>query len=717
MREVPRSATKPNQTSPLKVPARNGNGRPVRRYGFACAGCRRKKARCDGATPVCHRCRVNNEECHFDNLETRIHQLDSLISRLRNSDDSTRLQILRKYFDSPEDTPSSPEEPNTPDTSEDIRPQECKNEDPGDILEEVTLDSRGNLCFYGATSFYHWRLDPKRHLSQSSNMPTASALSQSRSCSTPFQLGLSPGYKFPYWEVLGISEDRLQNLLETYWCFPHHLHLVLSRRIFLHDFVTAGPFVTPFLLCSVLSQAARYSEMPGAMAYGDQFAAKALSLLSQEIEKGSSIPTIQGLLILSARECACGRISQGWVYSGIGFRMMKDMGIHIPTKNLSQLPYQFSDEELRLRQQIFWSCYTWDKTMSLCLGRAPTVQTQMPIIQPNDILDGEEAECEPWRANFGMSLVLEQDLNNLSRTNTRFSAYCELCTLINDILTNLYTCSRSPKAIELGYFSTMISKLYTWDQSLPPEIHIHTESSDISCPPLHILLLNLLYHSTIILLCRRFFAVDPEPHKLATKAAQSIDTLLLLHIRRFGLRIVTFLESYTAFVASTVNIIDLRRGADPHAARSRLSLNLEVLRSATSTPANKNSVAAIENILTQKEDNSVGSTPWDEELNEPQSSETISDENHESSNSRGMINQGPQKPWTPNYLTSFSFIGQNVSCDARMEAGPNLVPGSFSDCDNTDEFLVDIFGGSNGSADAGVDFTFTSYDIGSFPEV
>jgi hypothetical protein len=182
------------------------------------------------------------------------------------------------------------------------------------------------------------------------------------------------------------------------------------------------------VLFSVLSQATRYSDIPGAMHYGDQFADAALSLLSEVLRKGSSIPSIQGLLILSARECACGRTSQGWIYSGIAFRMMRDLGLHIPVQKLSHLQTHFSKEDLALRQQIFWSCYTWDKTISLCLGRPPTIQTHMPVIRPHEFLDGDTAETEPWTPKFGgMGFVLECETGDQAKSNTRFSAYCELC--------------------------------------------------------------------------------------------------------------------------------------------------------------------------------------------------------------------------------------------------------------------------------------------------
>jgi hypothetical protein len=60
-----------------------------------------------------------------------------------------------------------------------------------------------------------------------------------------------------------------------------------------------------------------------------------------------------------------------------------------------------------------------------------------------------------------------------------------------------------------------------------------------------------------------------------------IDRLIILHIRRFGLRIFTYLESYATFVASKINILDLKDGTDKDGASARLALNLEVLRNAT----------------------------------------------------------------------------------------------------------------------------------------
>ena len=62
---------------------------------------------------------------------------------------------------------------------------------------------------------------------------------------------------------------------------------------------------------------------------------------------------------------------------------------------------------------------------------------------------------------------------------------------------------------------------------------------------------------------------------MATTAAEMIDRLFMLHIRRFGFRVISYLESYTMFVASTINIVDLKQGIDEEGAGSRLALSLD----------------------------------------------------------------------------------------------------------------------------------------------
>lgn len=108
---------------------------------------------------------------------------------------------------------------------------------------------------------------------------------------------------------------------------------------------------------------------------------------------------------------------------------------------------------------------------------------------------------------------------------------------------------------------------------------------------------SLVYHATIILLCRPYRSKQPRARKIATAAAEMIDRLFMLHVRRFGFRVITYLESYTMFVASTINILNLKEGIDGEGASARIEFSLELFRNAASTPANLRCVEIIEQLL------------------------------------------------------------------------------------------------------------------------
>ena len=187
--------------------------------------------------------------------------------------------------------------------------------------------------------------------------------------------------------------------------------------------------MTPFLLSSVLTQAARYCNHPDSAEIGNHFASRALQFLPQDIDRGSQIPTIQGLLILSSREVACGRVAQGWLYSGMAFRMMRDLGLHVAPRKLGYLARQFSNEDLSVRQQVFWSCYTWDKTMSLCLGRAPIIHDVIEIPTPDTIVGGRAGDEEVWVPLATQVHTTKTFSTQKALSSVRFTAYCELAVV------------------------------------------------------------------------------------------------------------------------------------------------------------------------------------------------------------------------------------------------------------------------------------------------
>lgn len=88
------------------------------------------------------------------------------------------------------------------------------------------------------------------------------------------------------------------------------------------DMAFGGHYYSDFLLLSILSLSARHlsehDRDTDGIQKGEQFLARAKELLLEEMAATKPrIPTIQGLLILGGRQCAMGRSSEGWLYTGM----------------------------------------------------------------------------------------------------------------------------------------------------------------------------------------------------------------------------------------------------------------------------------------------------------------------------------------------------------------------------------------------------------------
>jgi hypothetical protein len=77
----------------------------------------------------------------------------------------------------------------------------------------------------------------------------------------------------------------------------------------------------------------------------------------------------------------------------MAFRIAIDLGIHLPSDKLRGYVRNLNAEDIEIRKRLFWSCYTWDKAISLYLGRMPAftplTETDVPIFSewfPNSLV-------------------------------------------------------------------------------------------------------------------------------------------------------------------------------------------------------------------------------------------------------------------------------------------------------------------------------------------
>lgn len=145
--------------------------------------------------------------------------------------------------------------------------------------------------------------------------------------------------------------------------------------------MTGGQYYSAALLNAMLSHSVRWckaepgmQELLAPFDEGKVFFQTAVTNLFDDIRNGQSkVPTVQSLLLLSAQECGRGNRTQAWLYSGMAFRLIDDMGMCIDGQRYADST-QFSAEDVEIRNRLFWGCYLWDKLVSLYFGRSPMLQ-------------------------------------------------------------------------------------------------------------------------------------------------------------------------------------------------------------------------------------------------------------------------------------------------------------------------------------------------------
>ena len=272
-----------------------------------------------------------------------------------------------------------------------------------------------------------------------------------------------------------LPSEKIDHLFKTYWTWVFPAFLFVSRPHFLTDTSVGGQYSSP-LLCSVIClQATRFTDH----ILGKELLSHVRFLLGQEIHRGPSIPLVQALLQLSARELGNGSLHQAWLYSGMAFRLATDMGIFTrPPKSASDAT------ENHVRGQLAWSCYLWDKAVSLYLGRVPSLP-ERPDFEPV-ILD-DQIETEIWAPYVGGSSDLANNSNSWHPVQTYgitcFSNFCKLGTIIHDILATMYT--KKPNSDMLAFVQETRHRLENWRSETPAQLKIQPASQ--ICPPAHII--------------------------------------------------------------------------------------------------------------------------------------------------------------------------------------------------------------------------------------
>lgn len=120
----------------------------------------------------------------------------------------------------------------------------------------------------------------------------------------------------------------------------------------MRDMASKGPYFSKLLLNAIYFGSCKFSPREDVKGMHTQFRQRVRELLGGALDK-SEITTIQAMLVMTNSLFALGdERSAAWIYAGIAFRMLIDLGAHLD----SQTP-KTTEEDLEIRRRVFWGAF------------------------------------------------------------------------------------------------------------------------------------------------------------------------------------------------------------------------------------------------------------------------------------------------------------------------------------------------------------------------
>lgn len=124
-----------------------------------------------------------------------------------------------------------------------------------------------------------------------------------------------------------------------------------------------GPYFSKLLLNAIYFGASKFSprrevrkDPDDVRTAGWKFRQRVRELLVESLDR-SDITTIQALLVMTNSLFALGdERSAAWLYAGIAFRMIVDLGMHVEPSDLANT-LSNDDEDLEIRRRVFWGAF------------------------------------------------------------------------------------------------------------------------------------------------------------------------------------------------------------------------------------------------------------------------------------------------------------------------------------------------------------------------
>lgn len=537
------------------APSEPSEVKAKKKSAFSCEPCRQRKVKCGGERPTCGRCAGRGDQCVYklsptlsytNKLEKRVQELEAALRKAQQLSQATSAA-------SPSASTSSP--------------PSGTGEGFGSAFRGLAFDAKGAVIYHGSASLFQL---PSRPEENSAIVPLSEVNSSNK------ERLVHNAWEQRALEVLAETPEPFQFLLSTHWCWIQPLFNFVYRPAFTRDMQNMGPYYSHTLLNAMLGHSTRWCRREPEIRQllepydgGELFKRHARTLLFEEISTGNcNIPTIQTLLLLSAQECSAGNRTPALLYCRMAFSLLDEMGITVDVQRYATGSLQLSDEDIEIRRRLFWSCYFWDKVISLYLGRSPFLKSS-PVSPPQVIMD-DSAEDELWLPH-GVAFPPAQEYPaTKAHSISCFTQMCRLSAIFNEILMHIYDPLRSKTEQEVD--DCLIREGFAmrqWWQDLPSFLRIDAQALPQYCPPSHIVTLNCLFHTFKILLYRPMLFKRPDPltdsntpdpthFKECLSSASSIIAIFDLFCRAFGSSRVVLSIAYSVYTAASIYLLQIQ---------------------------------------------------------------------------------------------------------------------------------------------------------------
>ncbi|KAF2219596.1 fungal-specific transcription factor domain-containing protein [Elsinoe ampelina] len=405
-----------------------------RRIALACNACRIRKSRCNGGHPKCSNCIGLGFECSYEasegtsNLIVRKEQMAVLDNRLQEIEKQLALhaEFLRSHWNACSNgEPIRPFSGNTvvAAMSESATIAQADASEDGD--DQPTTDGMGisfvdenDFAFYGPSSNIHFmRAIINAVAPGNPNTPSAmtltvdSILKASRTHANEARADHEgvQSYILP-------PEDDMVQMLKAYFGNTGLIFPFIHEATFMHEYNTAKDMGFKKvrkswlgLLNMIFAMAINIdlSQTPAGGKYpkSNIFYERASKLGHEEMLRGTTIETVQFLLLMSLYLQGAHKSVQTFTIHGLAVKACFSLGLHS-----SQSSHRFSPVENEIRKRTFYTCVILDRTLSFSFGRPPMipqdyVRLPLPALWPDA---GPQDRSHYSSVFFGCSANLHQ---------------------------------------------------------------------------------------------------------------------------------------------------------------------------------------------------------------------------------------------------------------------------------------------------------------------